>query len=164
MHIQLTVRRAGSAVPTRVVVVECAPGTRAGELARALGAPGLSVAGRPVPDTALVGMPPLLRGAVVQLGGPVTASPLTSPWELRVLKGTDVGLRVPLPFGRSLLGRADDTTVVLTDPRVSRRPAQLDVRRGSEITVRDVGGTNGTWVGGARVDSSPRRLSAIERR
>ena len=159
MRIQLTVRRAGSAVPTRVVVVECAPGTRAGELARALGAPGLSVAGRPVPDTALVGMPPLLRGAVVQLDGPVTASPLTSPWELRVLEGPDVGLRVPLPFGRSLLGRADDTTVVLTDPRVSRRHAELDVRRGSEITVRDVGGTNGTWVGGARVDSSPRRLS-----
>ena len=60
MRIQLTVRRAGSAVPARVVVVECAPGTRAGELARALGAPGLSVAGRPVPDTALVGTPPLL--------------------------------------------------------------------------------------------------------
>jgi len=54
MRIQLTVRRAGSAVPARVVVVECAPGTRAGGLARALGAPGLSVAGRPVPDTAPV--------------------------------------------------------------------------------------------------------------
>ena len=163
MRIQLTVRRAGSAVPARVVVVECAPGTRAGELARALGAPGLSVAGRPVPDTALVGMPPLLRGAVVQLGGPPTASPTASPtvspWELRVLDGPDVGLRVPLPFGQSLLGRADDTTVVLTDPRASRRHAELDVRRGSEITVRDVGGTNGTWVGGARVDGSPRSLS-----
>ena len=163
MRIQLTVRRAGSAVPARVVVVECAPGTRAGELARALGAPALSVAGRPVPDTALVGMPPLLRGAVVQLGGPPTASPTASPtvspWELRVLDGPDVGLRVPLPFGQSLLGRADDTTVVLTDPRASRRHAELDVRRGSEITVRDVGGTNGTWVGGARVDGSPRSLS-----
>src|SRR6476659_4677044 len=92
MRIQLTVRRAGSAVPARVVIVECAPGTRAGGLARALDAPGLSVAGRLVPDTALVGMPPLLRGAVVQLGGPPTASPTVSPWELRVLDGPDVGL------------------------------------------------------------------------
>src|SRR6478735_1764062 len=140
MRIQLTVRRAGSAVPARVVVVECAPGTRAGELARALGAPGLSVAGRPVPDTALVGMPPLLRGAVVQLDGLAIASPPASPWELRVLDGPDVGLRVPLPFGRCLLGRADGASVALTDPRVSRRHAELDVRRDSEVTVRDVGG------------------------
>ena len=167
MRIQLTVRKSGSAVPARVVVVECAPGARARDLARALGAPGLSVAGRPVPDTALVGMPPLLRGAVVELDGPPTATPTASPtasstaspWELRVLDGPDVGLRVPLPFGPSLLGRADGATVVLTDPRASRRHAELDVRRGSEITVRDVGGTNGTWVGGARVDSSPRSLS-----
>ena len=95
----------------------------------------------------------------MQLGGPPTASPTVVALELRVLDGPDAGLRVPLPFGQSLLGRADDTTVVLTDPRVSRRHAELDVRRGSEITVRDVGGTNGTWVCGARVDGSPRSLS-----
>ncbi len=158
MRIQLTVRVASSAVPDRVVAVECAPGARAGELARALEAPGLWVAGRPIPDTSLVGMPPLLHAAVVQLDGPPTASPPRSPWELRVLDGPDVGLRVPLPFGRSLLGRADGTTVALTDPRVSRRHAELEVRRTSEITVRDVGGTNGTWVCGARVDTSPRAL------
>ena len=103
----------------------------------------------------------------MELDGPPSATPTTSPtasstaspWELRVLDGPDVGLRVPLPFGRSLLGRADGATVVLTDPRASRRHAELDVRRGSEITVRDVGGTNGTSVGGARVDASPRSLS-----
>ena len=51
-----------------------------------------------------------------------TARPVTSPWELWVLAGPDVGLRIPLPTGRSIVGRSDDALVRLTDLGVSRQP------------------------------------------
>ena len=152
MHIQLTICRAGAAVPDRDVVVESPQRATAGELARALGGHALSVAGRQIGETSRIGMPPLLDGTEVTLDDNRKASS-SSPWELWVLDGPDTGLRFPLPAGRSLLGRLDDATVVLTDPRVSRRHAEIHVRRDAGAVVRDVGGTNGTRVRGELIEA-----------
>ncbi|MEP6650339.1 MAG: FHA domain-containing protein, partial [Lapillicoccus sp.] len=160
MRIQLTIRRSTAAVPDRDVVVDCGPGTRVAELVQALGAQHLTVAGRRVPDASLVGMPPLLDRVVVRLDGPVEPWVAMSPWEVWVLAGPDAGLRIPLMSGRLLVGRAEDAAVPLTDPLVSRRHAELDVRPATELTVREVGGTNGTWLSGVRLDGSPRALAA----
>ena len=152
MRIQLTIRRAGTAVPDRDVVVEGPQRATAGELARVLGGHTLSVAGRQVGEMSRIGMPPLLDGTEVTLDDGRRGTPSSSPWELWVLDGPDAGLRFPLPAGRSLLGRLDDATVVLTDPRVSRRHAEIDVRRDARAVVRDAGGTNGTRVRGEVID------------
>jgi hypothetical protein len=49
------------------------------------------------------------------------------------------------------LGRAADNQLVLDDPQVSRHHARIQARRGS-LVLTDLGSTNGTWVGGVRVD------------
>jgi hypothetical protein len=67
MRIQLTIRRAGTAVPDRDVVVEGPQRATAGELARVLGGHTLSVAGRQVGEMSRIGMPPLLDGTEVTL-------------------------------------------------------------------------------------------------
>jgi pSer/pThr/pTyr-binding forkhead associated (FHA) protein len=48
------------------------------------------------------------------------------------------------------VGRADDNDVVLKDPRVSRKHAEL-VRGELRYRVRDLGSRNGTFVNGTRV-------------
>ena len=57
----------------------------------------------------------------------------------RVVVGTDV----------VSIGRLPECTVTLTDPNVSRRHAE--VRPGAQITVVDLGSTNGTKVNGLRI-------------
>lgn len=159
MRIQLTVRSCHDSVPDHDVVVDCVPGSRARELAQALGTHALSVDGRRVPDTALVGMPPLLRGAVVTVEGPSVGILPASPWELWVVEGPDVGLTFPLPVGPASVGRSKRATVVLTDPRVSRRHVEVVAGPTTGVTVRDLGGPNGTRVCGVRVSQSPRPLA-----
>jgi predicted component of type VI protein secretion system len=57
----------------------------------------------------------------------------------RVVVGTDV----------VSIGRLPECTITLTDPNVSRRHAE--VRPGTQITVVDLGSTNGTKVNGLRI-------------
>jgi len=164
MRVQLTLRseRDGDLE----VAVDCAPGTRAGALAAALGAdPRLAhrlvVDGRAVPPHATIGMPPLLAGAVVELGvrpdgaGAGDDSPdATRRWELRVESGPDVGLRLALGSTPSVLGRGRELTLRVCDPAVSRRHIELRPAL-SGVTVRDLGGANGTSVNGQPVGSIP---------
>jgi adenylate cyclase len=59
-------------------------------------------------------------------------------------------LRFRLPPGRTLVvGRAPQCEVVVADPSVSRRHAELEGREG-EATLRDLGSANGTMVNGVR--------------
>jgi DNA segregation ATPase FtsK/SpoIIIE, S-DNA-T family len=159
MRIQLTIREPTDVAAGREVVVECPPGTRAEELRAALGASDLSVAGRSVADTSLVGWPPLLEGAVVTIDSPAARRPLPSGWELWVVDGPDVGLRFPLASGRSVVGRVEEAAILLLDPQVSRRHAELTVGPRLDVSVRDLGGSNGTSVCGRRLDRSPRPLT-----
>ena len=71
--------------------------------------------------------------------------------------GSSVG-RLQLPSGERVtvghrlvtIGRLPECTVSLNDPNVSRRHAEI--RPGSELTIVDLGSTNGTKVNGLRID------------
>jgi hypothetical protein len=61
------------------------------------------------------------------------------------------GKRTVLSGARVLVGRSRDCDVVLDDPNVSRRHAELR-RQGDTWMVADLGSTNGVKVNGRRVD------------
>ena len=72
---------------------------------------------------------------------------------LRVGAGADAGLSLELDGAspqRALVGKSPVCDLTLTDPEVSRRHASLHVQ-GPELTLLDVGSTNGTFVDGIRV-------------
>jgi FhaA, N-terminal domain/FHA domain len=60
------------------------------------------------------------------------------------------GERRVVEQGRAVLGRSRDADVQIEDPNVSRRHAEL-VREGAGYWIVDLGSTNGTEVGGRRV-------------
>lgn len=74
--------------------------------------------------------------------------------KLRVLEGRDLGAVLPLAEeGRVyVLGRGAECDLPLADGDSSREHAHV-VRRGSSVTVRDLGAKNGTWLGETPVPS-----------
>src|SRR5688572_15293701 len=64
------------------------------------------------------------------------------------------GKRMVVPSAGAVIGRSRDCDVVLADPNVSRRHAELtpDGRNGWQ--VRDLGSTNGVKVNGRRIDGA----------
>lgn len=60
------------------------------------------------------------------------------------------GARIVLGAEPAIIGRLPECTVVLNDPNVSRRHAEVR-RRGSEVVVVDLESTNGTRVNGLPV-------------
>lgn len=74
---------------------------------------------------------------------------------LLVTEGSLVGTRVTLGTQPVLLGRADDSTLVLTDDYASTRHARLSPR-GSDWYVEDLGSTNGTYLDRAKVTTAVR--------
>ncbi len=63
------------------------------------------------------------------------------------------GDRVPLGEYTVSIGRQHDCTVVLADPNVSRRHAEV-APSGTGFMVTDLGSTNGTSVNGTRISGS----------
>lgn len=63
------------------------------------------------------------------------------------------GRRYQLTGPVTVIGRGSEADVVLDDPGVSRRHAELRLAEGG-ATVRDLGSTNGTWVDGERVGTA----------
>lgn len=55
------------------------------------------------------------------------------------------------------LGRAVDSSIVLTDPKISRSHALIEWN-GSGFSVRDLGSVNGTFVNGERLADAPHLL------
>ena len=76
--------------------------------------------------------------------------PSDQKYSIAVLQGPASGEIFPVSKARMTLGRAD-CDIVLDDPECSREHAVLEVR-GSRIVLRDLGSTNGTFVGGKRVE------------
>ena len=74
------------------------------------------------------------------------------PHQLRVSKGKQEGLTLPLGDGIKI-GRAADCQLVLDDDYVSTRHAQI-VRTDDGYMVEDLGSTNGTYVNNERVTSA----------
>jgi hypothetical protein len=60
------------------------------------------------------------------------------------------GRRISVGAQPLVLGRLPECAIVLNDPNVSRRHAEVR-RRGSDVVVYDLGSTNGTRVNGVRV-------------
>jgi hypothetical protein len=69
---------------------------------------------------------------------------------LVVTQGALAGTTIRLGEGPVTLGRADDSTLVLTDDYASTRHARLVPADGSWM-VEDLGSTNGTYLGSAKV-------------
>ncbi len=57
------------------------------------------------------------------------------------------GSRIAVGTDPVVIGRLPECTVMLSDPNVSRRHAEVR-RQGAEVVVRDLGSTNGTRVNG----------------
>ena len=74
---------------------------------------------------------------------------------LVVTEGSLTGARITLNGQPVLIGRADDSSVVLTDDYASTRHARLS-QRGSEWYVEDLGSTNGTYLDRAKVTTAVR--------
>ena len=77
------------------------------------------------------------------------------PRQLVVTEGALTGTRIPLGSQPVLIGRADDSALVLTDDYASTRHARLSPR-GPEWYVEDLGSTNGTYLDRAKVTTAVR--------
>ena len=58
-----------------------------------------------------------------------------------------------LKVEKTTIGRVDDNTFQIAEPSVSGHHCEIIVR-GEEVTVRDVGSTNGTYINGERITES----------
>jgi pSer/pThr/pTyr-binding forkhead associated (FHA) protein len=67
-----------------------------------------------------------------------------------VTAGGLAGPRIALTGAAILIGRANDSTLVLTDDYASTRHARIS-HQGDQWFVEDLGSTNGTWVGQHRL-------------
>jgi pSer/pThr/pTyr-binding forkhead associated (FHA) protein len=74
---------------------------------------------------------------------------------LVVIEGALAGTRIQLGTQPVLIGRADDSTLVLTDDYASTRHARLSPR-GGDWFVEDLGSTNGTYLDRSNVTTAVR--------
>lgn len=83
---------------------------------------------------------------------PVVAAPVGSlvPSLLVVTAGSLAGTRLRLGGGPVLIGRAEDSTLVLDDDYASTRHARI-VAQGHGYAVEDLGSTNGTYLDRSRI-------------
>jgi len=79
-----------------------------------------------------------------------------SPQQLLVTLGALAGTRIALDGRPILIGRADDSTLVLDDDYASTRHARI-AQRGEDWYVEDLGSTNGTYLDRAKV-TAPLRV------
>lgn len=74
---------------------------------------------------------------------------------LLVTDGALSGTKITLGSQPVLVGRADDSTLVLTDDYASTRHARLS-QRGNDWYVEDLGSTNGTYLDREKVTTAVR--------
>ncbi len=79
-----------------------------------------------------------------------------APRQLVVTHGALTGTRISLDGRPIMMGRADDSTLVLDDDYASTRHARLSLR-GTDWYVEDLGSTNGTYLDRAKV-TAPLRV------
>src|ERR671914_2386697 len=78
-----------------------------------------------------------------------------APRQLVVTGGALTGTRISLDSRPILIGRADDSTLVLDDDYASTRHARISLQ-GDEWYVEDLGSTNGTYLDRAKVTGPTR--------
>jgi diguanylate cyclase (GGDEF)-like protein len=67
------------------------------------------------------------------------------------LSGPLIGKLMHLENGLTTIGRAPDANIAINDSRISRHHSQIDVL-GEDVTIEDLGSTNGTFINGARIN------------
>ena len=70
---------------------------------------------------------------------------------LVVTQGPSAGKALLLTHARATVGRHPTSDLVIDDPRVSATHLELVRREQGRVMVRDVGATNGTWLGALRL-------------
>ena len=95
------------------------------------------------------------RGLALRAGASPARQSRNSAGYLVVTEGTLAGTRIALGTQPVLIGRADDSTLVLTDDYASPRHARLSPR-GSDWYVEDLGSTNGTYLDRSKVTTAVR--------
>ncbi|HSV67664.1 MAG TPA: FHA domain-containing protein [Mycobacteriales bacterium] len=95
------------------------------------------------PRVATVGPRPVAKAAKVKRHG-------RSPRQLLVVDGALTGTKITLGDQPIMIGRANDSTLVLTDDYASSRHARLTQREG-DWYVEDLGSTNGTYLDRSKV-------------
>jgi pSer/pThr/pTyr-binding forkhead associated (FHA) protein len=73
------------------------------------------------------------------------------PTQLVVTEGGLAGTRIGFTGAPVLIGRANDSTLVLTDDYASTRHARISLQDGMWI-VEDLGSTNGSYLGRRKLD------------
>jgi pSer/pThr/pTyr-binding forkhead associated (FHA) protein len=99
-----------------------------------------------------IGVPPPARRR--GRGGGVIAPPRGAPGaptHLVVTEGGLTGTRIGLTGAPVLIGRANDSTLVLEDDYASTRHARISLQDGLWV-VEDLGSTNGTYLGSRKLD------------
>ncbi|MBN9619522.1 MAG: FHA domain-containing protein [Actinobacteria bacterium] len=91
--------------------------------------------------------PPRRRGKNAQ---PVRRA-AGAPTHLLVTEGGLTGTRIGLTGAPVLIGRANDSTLVLEDDYASTRHARISLQDGMWV-VEDLGSTNGTYLGQRKID------------
>ena len=79
-----------------------------------------------------------------------TAKRRGSPTHVLVVEGANSGERAELDQAPILIGRGTDAAIRLDDDYVSTRHARI-AASGDEWFVEDLGSTNGTYIGSARI-------------
>ena len=99
----------------------------------------------------------MVRRGLALRGGrsPSRQSGKTAPRYLVVTEGALAGTKISLGSQPVLIGRADDSTLVLTDDYASSRHARLSPR-GPDWFVEDLGSTNGTYLDRSKVTTAVR--------
>ncbi len=82
---------------------------------------------------------------------PRQPAPSRGPSQLIVTEGGLSGTRIGLTGAPVLIGRANDSTLVLTDDYASTRHARISEQDGTWV-VEDLGSTNGTYLGQRKLD------------
>lgn len=64
------------------------------------------------------------------------------------------GLSHELKVERTTVGRVDDNTFQIADPSVSSHHCEI-LLKGSDVVVKDLNSTNGTFINGERISEAP---------
>lgn len=93
---------------------------------------------------------PVTPGAGISLPPPVVSD--ERPTRLVITSGAKAGLEIPLGSEPLTIGRASDAGLQIRDDYTSTHHARL-LLWGSDWVVQDLDSTNGTFVGGQRIDT-----------
>lgn len=83
---------------------------------------------------------------------PMPALPTDPRYSLAVIAGGQAGTVFQIHKSRIYLGRGSAMDIQLRDSEISRRHVRLEIRD-PEVSLTDLGATNGTWYNGAKVES-----------